>query len=83
MRARSAALLALVVSATATTAFAQSSANPNALNSMNERMSTQSQIRGVEQQQQFQNNQTQMQIQRNELFQPTPSGPAAVVPRAR
>lgn len=83
MRACSAALLAFAACAAAAPAFAQSAANPNALNSMNERMQTQSQIRGIEQQQQFQNNQTQMQIQRNELFQPTPSAPVVGVPRGR
>jgi TolA-binding protein len=82
MRAGSVLFLALLAVAAACPALAQSSPNPNALNNTNERLSNQSQIRGIEQQQQFQNNQTQMQIQRNELFRPVPTSPG-IAPRSR
>lgn len=72
------ALVLLAVAATP--AAAQLSGNPNALNAGNDRMAIQSEIRGIRQQQQFENNQTRMQIQRNELFRPPPAAPI-VVPR--
>ena len=63
-------------------ALAQPSGNPNSLNNMNDRLTTQSEIRGVQTQQQFDNSQNRMQIQRNELFRPEPSaGPTIVAPR--
>ncbi|MCJ2081749.1 hypothetical protein [Methylobacterium sp. J-090] len=78
---RTLAGLALLV-AGAGPALAQSSGNPNTLNNMNDRLATQSQIRGVQTQQQFDNSQNRMQIQRNELFRPEPSaGPTIVAPR--
>ena len=78
---RTLAALALLA-AGAGPALAQSSGNPNTLNNMNERLSTQSQIRGIQNQQQFDNSQNRMQIQRNELFRPEPSaGPAIIAPR--
>jgi len=71
-----------VLAAGAAPALAQSSANPSSLNTMNDRLATQSQIRGIQNQQQFDNSQTRMQIQRNELFRPEPSaGPTIVAPR--
>ena len=76
------ALAGLALLAVAGPAFAQSSANPGSLNTMNDRLATQSQIRGIQTQQQIDNTQTRMQIQRNELFRPEPSaGPAIVAPR--
>lgn len=69
------ALLAAPILAAATPALAQTISNPNALNDTNDRLATQSQIRGVQQQQQFENNQMRMQIQRNEMSRPAPSGP--------
>ena len=79
--ARALAGLALLA-AGAGPALAQPSGNPNSLSNMNERLDTQSQIRGVQTQQQFDNSQNRMQIQRNELFRPEPNaGPGIVAPR--
>ncbi|GJE18328.1 hypothetical protein [Methylobacterium marchantiae] len=50
------------------------------LNDTNDRLATQSEIRGVRHQQQFENNQIRMQMQRNEVTRPAPTGPS-VVPR--
>lgn len=81
IRARRLALSGLALLA-AGPALAQSSANPGSLNATNDRLATQSQIRGIQNQQQFDTSQTRMQIQRNELFRPEPSaGPAIVAPR--
>lgn len=66
--------------AAASPAAAQLSGNPNSLNNTNDRLSTQSQIRGIREQQQFEHNQTRMQIQRNQDFQ-APAAAPVVVPR--
>lgn len=55
----------------------------NSLNATNDRLSTRSELRSIEQRQQFDTNQTRMQIQRNELFRPTPSPGVVVVPGHR
>lgn len=80
MRIRLTTLAALAV-ATATPASAQLSGNPNTLNNTNDRLSNQSEIRGIREQQQFENNQTRMQIQRNQDFQAPPAAAPIVVPR--
>ena len=67
--------------AAATPAAAQLSGNPNSLNNTNERLSNQSEIRGIREQQQFENNQTRMQIQRNQDFQAPAAAAPIVVPR--
>ncbi|KQP55169.1 hypothetical protein ASG40_09245 [Methylobacterium sp. Leaf399] len=68
--------------AAASPALAQLSGNPDSLNATNERLSNQSQIRGIQQQQQFENNQMRMQIQRNDAFRAAPA-PTIVVPPRR
>ncbi|KQP41693.1 hypothetical protein [Methylobacterium sp. Leaf106] len=50
------------------------------LNETNDRLSRQSEIRGVRHQQQFENNQIRMQMQRNEITRPAPIGPG-IAPR--
>jgi len=79
-RALSLAGLALLI---ASPAAAQSPGGIDGLNATNERLSNRSEIRGIEQRQQFENNQTRMQIQRNELFRPTPSPGTIAVPGRR
>lgn len=73
--------LAALASAGAAPARAQLSGNPNALNNANRSLATQSQIQNIQQQQRFEANQTRMQIQRNELFKPLPTGPTVILPR--
>lgn len=77
-----ASTLALALLVGAAPASAQTSGGRDSLNDTNERLSNQSQIRGIQNQQQFENNQTRMQIQRNELFRPGPTGPG-IVPQRR
>lgn len=68
--------------AAAMPAAAQLSGNSNSLNNTNERLSNQNQIQGIREQQQFENNQTRMQIQRNQDFQAPPAAaPIVVAPR--
>lgn len=83
IRTRRIPLIGLALLAVGTgSALAQSSANPSSINTMNDRLATQGQIRGIQTQQQFDNSQNRMQIQRNELFRPEPSaGPTIVAPR--
>ncbi|HEX8417502.1 MAG TPA: hypothetical protein VF641_07840 [Methylobacterium sp.] len=69
------ALVLLAVAAAP--AAAQTLNSPSSSNAVNDRLATQSEIRGIRHQQQFDNNQTRMQIQRNELFRPPPSAPIA------
>ncbi|MBX9932253.1 MAG: hypothetical protein K2Y56_12055 [Methylobacterium sp.] len=66
----------------ASPALSQLSGNPDRLNNLNERMDTQSQIRGIEQRQQLRSGQTEIQMQRNEMARP-PAGPPAIVPPRR
>lgn len=84
MRAPHTVLLAGLALLAAVPAFAQSSNGAiNSLNATNDRLSTRSEIRGIEQRQQFDTNQTRMQVQRNDLFRPTPSPGVIVVPGRR
>lgn len=83
MRASHTLLLAGLALLAAGPAFAQSSRALDSLNATNERLSTRSEIRGIEQRQQFDTNQNRMQIQRNELFRPSPSPGVIVVPGRR
>ena len=83
MRASHTLLLAGLALLAAGPALAQSSRALDSLNATNERLSTRSEIRGIEQRQQFDTNQNRMQIQRNELFRPTPSPGVVVVPGHR
>lgn len=62
------ALAVLAVSPT----YAQNSRGQDSLNSTSDRLATQSQLRGIQEQQTFDNNQTRMQIQRNEISRPVP-----------
>jgi hypothetical protein len=72
---------AILLAIAATPAAAQISGNSNSLNATNDRLSRQSEIRGIRNQQQFENNQIRSQIQRNELFRPAPTGPIIAPPR--
>ena len=83
MRASHTLLLAGLALLAAGPALAQASRALDSLNATNERLSTRSEIRGLEQRQQFDTNQNRMQIQRNELFRPTPSPGVVVVPGHR
>ena len=56
-------------------AAAQLSGGNDSSNLTNQSFQTQNQIRGIERQQTFENNQTRMQIQRNQSFEPGPMGP--------
>lgn len=69
--------------ALASPAAAQLSGNPNSLNATNERLSNQSQIRGIQQQQQFENNQMRMDIQRSDSFRSAPSPQPIIAPPRR
>lgn len=80
MRAWIPAALALLMIAV-TPAAAQLSDSSRSLNATNDRLSRQSEIRSIRNQQQFENNQIRSQIQRNELFRPAPSGPIIAPPR--
>ncbi|KQP38235.1 hypothetical protein ASF49_04235 [Methylobacterium sp. Leaf104] len=65
-------------------ALAQSSNGAiNSLNATNDRLSTRSEIRGIEQRQQFDSNQTRMQIQRSDLFRPSAPAAPIIVPGRR
>jgi hypothetical protein len=64
-------------------ALAQSRGSLDSLNETNERLSNRSETRSIEQRQQFENNQTRMDLQRNELLGPTPSPGVIVVPGRR
>lgn len=81
MRAPIHAILSAVALATTTLlagvapAAAQLSGGNDSSNLTNQSFQTQNQIRGVERQQTFENNQTRMQIQRNQSFEPGPVGP--------
>jgi hypothetical protein len=79
MRATLLAGLALLA---ANPALAQSRGGIDSLNATNERLSERSEARSIEQRQQFQNNQTRTDVQRNELLgsTPTPSPGVIVVP---
>ena len=70
-----AALSALTLLAGVAPAAAQLSGGNDSSNLTNQSFQTQNQIRGIERQQTFENNQTRMQIQRNQSFEPGPSGP--------
>ena len=80
MRATLLAGLALLA---ASPALAQSRGGIDSLNATNERLSNRSEIRGIEQRQQFQNNQTRMDIQRSDLFRPSAPSAPIVVPGRR
>ncbi|GJD72452.1 hypothetical protein [Methylobacterium goesingense] len=65
-------------------ALAQSSNGAiNSLNATNDRLSNRSEIRGIEQRQQFNSNQTRMQIERGDLFRPNAPAAPIVVPGRR
>ncbi|KQP88100.1 hypothetical protein ASF60_00465 [Methylobacterium sp. Leaf113] len=68
---------------TAGPALAQSSRAIDSLNATNDRLSDRSQLRGIEQRQQFDTNQTRMQIQRSDLFRPSAPAAPIVVPGRR
>jgi hypothetical protein len=75
-------LLACLVLLAASPAMAQSRNGIDSLNATNERLSERSEIRGIEQRQQFQNNETRLDVERNNLLGPstTPSPGVIVVP---
>ena len=77
-----ATLLAGLVLLAASPAMAQSRNGIDSLNATNERLSERSEIRGIEQRQQFQNNETRLDVERNNLLGPstTPSPGVIVVP---
>ncbi|GJE29520.1 hypothetical protein [Methylobacterium organophilum] len=75
-------LAAAALLAGAGPSLAQISGGNASSNFTNQSFQNQNQIRGLQQQQTFENNQTRMQIQRNELFGPQPTGPT-VAPRYR
>jgi hypothetical protein len=84
MRASPTLLLAALALLAAGPALAQSSNGAiNSLNATNDRLSTRSEIRGIEQRQQFNNNQTRMQIERGDLFRPSAPAAPIVVPGRR
>ncbi|GJD97061.1 hypothetical protein [Methylobacterium iners] len=68
-------LCTLLGLAAAAPASAQLSNSVDSLNRSNERMATQNQIRNIENRQQFENNQTRMQLQRSQDFRPPPGPP--------
>ena len=76
-------LIAGLVLLTADPVLAQSRDSIDSLNATNERLSERSEIRGVEQQQQFRNNETRMDIERSDLFRPTPAPSVIVEPGRR
>jgi hypothetical protein len=75
-------LLACLVLLAASPAMAQSRNGIDSLNATNERLSERSEIRGIEQRQQFQNNETRLDVERNNLLGPstTPAPGVIVVP---
>lgn len=79
MRTALSAISMLTVVAGLSPALAQSPGT-RSLNETNDRLATQSEIRGVRHQQQFENNQIRMQMQRNEVTRPTPIG-SGLTPR--
>jgi hypothetical protein len=84
MRSSAALLLAGLAVLAAGPALAQvSSRGVDSLNDTNERLSTRSELRGIEQRQQFDTNQTRMQIQRSDLFRPSAPAAPIVVPGRR
>ena len=83
MRSSPALILAGLAVLAAGPALAQvSSPGIDSLNATNERLSERSEIRGIEQRQQFQNNETRLNIERNNLLGPStaPSPGVIVVP---
>ena len=80
----SAATAALTLLAGVGPAAAQLSGGNDSSNLTNQSFQLQNQIRGIERQQTFENNQTRMQIQRNQTFEQQPIGPTGgiiVAPR--
>lgn len=76
--------LAAVAPLAAGPAVAQvSSRGADSLNATNERLSNRSELRGIEQRQQFDTNQTRMQIQRSDLFRPSAPPAPIIVPGRR
>lgn len=68
----------------ASPALAQSGGGIDSLNATNERLSNRSEIEGIEQRQQFQNNQTRTDIERSDLFRPSPApSPGLIVEPGR
>lgn len=82
MRA-SPALLAGLALLAAGPAMAQSSRALDSLNATNDRLSNRSEIRGIEQRQQFNDNQMRMQMDRGALFRPSAPAAPMVVPGRR
>lgn len=82
MRA-SPALLAGLALLAAGPAMAQSSRALDSLNATNDRLSNRSEIRGIEQRQQFNDNQMRMQMDRGALFRPSTPAAPMVVPGRR
>jgi hypothetical protein len=83
MRSSPALLAGLAVLA-ASPALAQvSSRGVDSLNATNERLSNRSELRGIEQRQQFDTNQSRLQIQRSDLFRPSAPPAPIVVPGRR
>ncbi len=80
MRAALLPALSLLALVAGLSPSAAQSRGANSLNESNERMATQNQIRGIQHQQQFENNQIRMQMQRNEVTRPAPTGPG-IAPR--
>ena len=76
-------LIAGLVLLTADPVLAQSRDSIDSLNATNERLSERSEIRGVEQQQQFRNNETRMDIERSDLLRSTPAPSVLVEPGRR
>ncbi|MBO1018449.1 hypothetical protein IPV08_00500 [Methylobacterium sp. SD274] len=72
-------MLTVVAGLSLSPALAQSPGT-RSLNETNDRLATQSEIRGVRHQQQFENNQIRMQMQRNEVTRPAPIG-SGLTPR--
>ncbi|MGU3361089.1 hypothetical protein ACLBWX_12210 [Methylobacterium sp. M6A4_1b] len=60
-----------------------SSRGVDSLNATNERLSNRSELRGIEQRQQFDTNQSRMQIQRSDLFRPSAPVAPIIVPGRR
>ncbi|MCJ2130158.1 hypothetical protein [Methylobacterium sp. E-045] len=82
MRTRSLSVLSLagLAAGLASAPAMAQSPGTRSLNETNDRLATQSEIRGVRHQQQFENNQIRMQMQRNEVTRPAPVGPG-IAPR--
>ncbi|GJD40428.1 MULTISPECIES: hypothetical protein [Methylobacterium] len=80
MRTRSLSVLSLAALAAGLAPAMAQSPGTRTLNETNDRLARQSEIRGVRHQQQFENNQIRMQMQRNEITRPAPIGPG-IAPR--